>query len=292
MDVKELSDRLATALEGVPEGEREVFLRGWICNLPAEEQAPATAIYGIFRSKVPPKSKHILVLVHGIRTAAVWHDLVQEVFEPTEIRVIPIGYEYRDVVRFLSPFGRAGVVIYVQDQLRQVRADYPHAVISLIAHSFGTFIVSRILHSSSGYRLSKIIFCGSIVDAKFPWGQIQELPERSKFMNEVGFRDAWPVLARSSSWGYGTSGSFGFKQVKVTDRYHDLDHGGFFDREWIEKFWLSFIRDDQHTPSGFSRSNPPYWLQLLTVIHIKYVVLAVLVGFLLYFRPWASYFGN
>lgn len=292
MDVKELSDRLAMAVEGVAEEDRDAFIRGWIMNLPVAEQKPATVIYGIFKSEAPPKSKHILVLVHGIRTAAVWHDLVQEVFDPTEIRVIPIGYEYHDVVRFLWPFGRKGVVSYVQDQLRQVRADYPQAAISLIAHSFGTYIVSHILSSSSGYRLSKIIFCGSIVDARFRWGQIQELPERSKFMNEVGFRDVWPVLARSSSWGYGTSGSFGFKQAKVSDRYHDLDHGGFFDREWIAKFWLSFIRDDQHTPSGFSRGNPPYLFQLLTVIHIKYVVLAILASLLFYYRPWAGYFGN
>lgn len=285
MDVKELSDRLAVAVEGVAEEERDAFIRGWIMNLPIGDQTPATTLYGIFRSEVPPRSKHVLVLVHGIRTAAVWHDLVQQVFEPTEIRVIPIGYEYHGVVRFLSPFGRKGVVSYVQDQLRQVRSDHPQAAISLIAHSFGTYIVSRILSSSSGYRLSKIIFCGSIVDAKFPWGQIQELPERSRFLNEVGFRDVWPVLARTSSWGYGTSGSFGFKQAKVSDRYHDLDHGGFFNREWIAKFWLSFIRDDQHTPSGFSRENPPYWLQLLTVIHIKYIVLAVLGGLLFCYRP-------
>lgn len=292
MNVKELSDRLATAMEGVAEQERDAFLRGWIRNLPPEEQEAATALYGIFGNRVPPKSKHVLVLVHGIRTAAVWHDLVQEVFEPTEIRVIPIGYEYHDVVRFLWPFGRGKVVSYVQDQLRQVRADFPHAAISLIAHSYGTYIVSRILSSSSGYRLSKIIFCGSIVDAKFGWGQIQELPERSRFMNEVGFRDAWPVLARSSSWGYGTSGSFGFKQVKITDRYHDLDHGGFFNREWVAKFWLSFICDDQLVPSGFARGNPPYWLQLLTFVHVKYVGLVALGSLLLYFRPWARYLGN
>lgn len=292
MDLKELSDRLAMAIEGVNAEDRDAFIRGWIKNLPLEEQEPATVLYGIFGNKAPPKSKHVLVLVHGIRTAAVWHDLVQDVFEPTEIRVIPVGYEYHDVVRFLWPFGRKKVVGYVQDQLRQIRTDFPQAAISLIAHSFGTYIVSRILSSSSGYRLNKIIFCGSIVDAKFGWGRIQELPDRSKFVNEVGFRDVWPVLARSSSWGYGTSGAFGFKQAKVTDRYHDLDHGGFFKREWIAKFWLSFIRDDQLVPSGCSRENPPYWVQLLTVVHIKYVSLAVLGGGLLYYQPWAGYLGN
>ncbi|MBX3653172.1 MAG: hypothetical protein KF686_03235 [Ramlibacter sp.] len=132
MEVKELSDRLAIALEGVAEEERDAFIRGWIKNLPTDEQQAATAIYGIFSNTAPPKSKHVLVLVHGIRTAAVWHDLVQKVFEPTEIRVIPIGYEYYDVVRFLWPFGRNRVVRYVQDQLRQVRADFPQAAISLM----------------------------------------------------------------------------------------------------------------------------------------------------------------
>ncbi len=238
MDIKELGDRLATAVEGEAEDQRDAVIRGWIKNLPPQDQLDATVLYGIFQGNAPPKSKHVLVLVHGIRTAAVWQDLVQDVFEPTDIRVIPIGYEYHDVIRFLWPWGRSKVVSYVQDQLRQVRADFPQAAVSLIAHSFGTYIVSRILRSSAGYRLSKIIFCGSIVEAKFRWGQIQELPDRSNFINEVGFRDGWPVLAQSSSWGYGTSGSYGFKQVKITDRFHDLDHGGFFDRGWITKFWL------------------------------------------------------
>ena len=179
---------------------------------------------------------------------------------------------------------------YVQDQLRQVRTDFPHASISLIAHSFGTYIVSKILRSSSGYRLNKIIFCGSIGDAKFGWGQIQELPERSRFINEVGFRDTWPVLAKSSSWGYGTSGSFGFKQAKITDLYHDLDHSGFFDREWITKFWFPFIHEDQSIQSGFSRGNPPYWMHLLTVVHIKYVILLAMVLLLFIHIPWTELF--
>jgi pimeloyl-ACP methyl ester carboxylesterase len=200
MDLKELSDRLSMAIEGVAEEERDAFIRGWIKNLPLEERESATVIYGIFRNKVPPKSKHVLVLVHGIRTAAVWHDLVQEVFEPTEIRVIPIGYEYHDAARFLWPFGRKKVVSYVQDQLRQVRADFPQAAISLIAHSFGTYIVSRILNSSSGYRLSKVIFCGSIVDAKFGWGQIQELPEtRGQCWREVRHGDTVRAVPSGSS---------------------------------------------------------------------------------------------
>lgn len=272
MDIKELSDRLSKAIEGEPEQGRDAFIRGWVKHLPAEEQDAVTVLYGIFGNSGPPKSKHVLVLVHGIRTAAVWHELVEEVFEQTEIRVIPIGYEYHDIVRFAWPFGRRKIVHYVQDQLRQIRSDFPYANISLIAHSYGTYIISQILNSSSGYRFNKIIFCGSIVDAKFKWGHIHEVPNRSHFLNEVGFRDVYPVLARSFSWGYGTSGSFGFKQARITDRYHDLDHSGFFNREWITNFWLTFIRDGQLVNSDFSRENPPYWLQLLTIVHAKYLL--------------------
>lgn len=285
MDIKELSDRLSKAIEGEPVQDHDAFIRGWIKHLPTEEQEAVTALYGIFGNSAPPKSKHVLVLVHGIRTAAVWHELVEEVFEHTEIRVIPIGYEYHDIVRFTLPFGREKTVHFVQDQLRQIRADFPKANISLIAHSYGTYIVSRILNSSSGYHFNKIIFCGSIVDAKFKWGHIQEAPDRLNFLNEVGFRDVWPVLAKSFSWGYGTSGSFGFKQARITDRYHDLDHGGFFNREWITKFWLTFIRDGQLVASGFSRENPSYWLQLLTIVHAKYLIL-----FLIAFAGCAFYY--
>ena len=38
---------------------------------------------------------------------------------------------------------------------------------SIIAHSFGTFVVARILRDNTDLELDRIIFCGSVVSHKF-----------------------------------------------------------------------------------------------------------------------------
>ncbi len=286
MNVRELADRLHEALEGVPHAERPIFVKGWASNLPNEEKAAVMTLIGLFGFDIP-RSKHVLVLIHGIRTAAVWQDLVEEAFDGTDIRVIPIGYEYHDAVRFLLPCHRR-VVNYVRGQLRQVARDWNGAEISLIAHSFGTYITSQILRTDTDIRFKRIAFCGSVVPAKFKWASIPGLPGRDNFVNEVGYRDVWPVFARACGFGYGTSGSFGFRQAMIQDRFHNLDHSGFFDRSWIRRFWLPFIEQGIVLRSQADRPNPSLWSQLINVVSPKYLIPLILLLYVLCrYYPWA-----
>ena len=88
---------------------------------------------------------HAVLLIHGIRTQAEWQQTVVRQFKanPT-IRVIPTRYEFFDIVRFLIPldFVRRKPIERIASIIRteQQRSEK----VSVIAHSFGTFIISKI----------------------------------------------------------------------------------------------------------------------------------------------------
>ncbi|CAA2108194.1 hypothetical protein [Variovorax paradoxus] len=278
MDVEDLHARLAAAIELVAADDRPAFVRGWIANLPKNEQTAVVALMGIlsFNSQLP--TKHIVVLLHGIRTAGVWQDAVKRMFEGTNVTVVPLGYGYFDALRFAIPWGRSGAISLVSRELQALKRDYPSSDISVIAHSFGTYIITKVLAPDQGIRLKRLLLCGSIVPTDFAWENVKGKPPRDSIVNDVGTRDIWPVLARTLTWGYGTSGTYGFKQTAVTDRYHDLAHSDFFSELWVRKFWLPFISDGTIHPSDWEkvRPTPPTYLALLGVIQLKYIVMLLL----------------
>lgn len=91
---------------------------------------------------------------------------------------------------------------------------------SIIAHSFGTFVVARILRDNTDLELNRIIFCGSVVSHKF---RFEDYRHRFNpdLINEVGTRDYWPVIAKVVTFGYGWAGTYGFRRPAVRDRWHN-----------------------------------------------------------------------
>ena len=102
-------------------------------------------------------------------------------------------------------------------------------------------------------EIDGLILCGSIVPEEFPWsrvgGQLKAPVAREAAINECGTRDVWPPLARSMSWGYGATGTYGFGTVDVQDRIHRMGHSGYFAPTFVRTFWVPFIRNRTITPS-------------------------------------------
>jgi hypothetical protein len=86
------------------------------------------------------------------------------------------------------------------------------------------------------------------------------------------------VFAESITWGYGSSGRFGFQTHLVRDRYHDLGHSGFFTEGFAKKFWLSALSDGQIADGLVERPGSVWWLQLLTVFKVRYLLLLTLIA--------------
>lgn len=185
--------------------------------------------------------ERIIVLLHGIRTRALWQEVLREEFERHGHTVIPLGYDYFDVFKFLMPIiFRRVVVKRIKKQIERIADEYPQKELIIIAHSFGTYITAKILKTTPNLRVNKIILSGSIISNAYKWEDLSRI-KMGQVINECGLKDFWPVFAKISTWGYGNTGTFGFKKALVRDRIHNSTHSEYLKLEFVRKFWLPYI---------------------------------------------------
>lgn len=200
--------------------------------------------------------EQVVFLLHGIRTQAEWQEPIADALtRDSTIEAIPIRYGYLDVIRFLLPFKvsrlppvrrTATLMRDARDQRNRGRDPARQVKLSVIAHSFGTYVFGSILEREPDLYFHRAILCGSILKAAFPW---ENYPHRftapirrsRQVLNDCGYRDIWPVLAASATWGYGPSGRFGFGHPRVRDRFHQLAHSEFLSAEFAARYWLPFL---------------------------------------------------
>lgn len=220
---------------------------------------------------------HVVILVHGIRTQALWQDELRKTLEKAGFAVQPTNYGYLDVMRFLFPWQLlVGPLIKdITGQVRHTLAMHRDADCSIIAHSFGTFVVARMLRDNSDLEFKKIIFCGSVVPHSFRFEDYRKRFD-APLVNEVGTKDFWPVVAKVVTFGYGWAGTYGFRRPAVRDRWHNgKDHSDFLSADFCRKYWLSSLLDDKWVDDDETAEKPPWWLWFLSTFQIKYVLLIV-----------------
>ena len=227
----------------------------------------------------------IIVLLHGIRTQAHWAEMVANVLE-TElgVRVQPIKYGFFDVIRFLFPFWtRREPVRKIIQEYRDLRLRYPQASISVIAHSFGTYALTKALEEPD-LVFDRVIFCGSIAPESFRVTRYRAQLGRDPILNDCGTHDILPVLAKSSSWGYGATGTFGFGAVGIRDRFSKFSHSTYFKREFVRDYWAPFLRDGTIIGTDWEidpkRTAPPYWQSLIAAIPVRWIAVLAPLGIL------------
>jgi len=151
----------------------------------------------------------------------------------------------------------------------------------VIAHSFGTYAIGRILKENPDIRLHRLVLCGAVLPTDFRWDQIRSRVD-TDIINDCGIRDIWPVLAQSTTFGYGPSGRFGFGTPGVRDRFHNFGHGGFFEEKFVRAFWLPWFRMGQLVNSEAPPPSGTRW-HLLTIIQIKWLAILLCAAGILWF---------
>lgn len=197
-----------------------------------------------------------VVLVHGIQTDGAWQTLVQEEFRGKKnINVVGVGYNFYNGFQLFA-LTRSGPVEKVKREIRDLQRAEPNARLMVIAHSFGSYIVSRILRDAPDIRFERVVLCGSIVSRDFRWDVYGAGLDSARVVNDVGTNDIWPVVATACSLGYGASGRLGFQTARVTDRYFPYDHSDFFNTNHIKGYWLPFISEGVIARSDWDTKRP------------------------------------
>lgn len=242
---------------------------------PVEREIAEASFFLGRQFQAAEEKQHVVVLIHGINTDAEWQEaLADQIRLECNVEAIPIGYGNFKPWRFLFPvFTRAKPISVVSRELRNVRAKYPNALISIIAHSFGTFVLSKILEEDTDFSFHRIQLCGAIIDHDYRWDKVKNRIGLY-VVNDVGSRDYWPILAKNATWGYGETGTFGFKKTEVRDRHFDFGHSDFMTKEHFTKFWRPWLMDGQIVPSEWTQERKAHGLKfwLLRNIPLKLLI--------------------
>jgi hypothetical protein len=227
--------------------------------------------------------QEVVLLIHGIRDFAEWQHKVSPILkEISNKEVWPLSYGRFDALKFWFPlWTRRAPIRKILRRIRDAHARNPSAKLSVIAHSFGTYAIGEILSNNPEIELHRLILCGAILPTEFGWDKLRKRIE-TEVINDCGIRDIWPVLAQSTTFGYGPSGRFGFGTPGVRDRFHNFGHGGFFEEKFVRKFWLPWFRMGQLVNSEAPPPSGTRW-HLLTIIQIKWLAILLCAAGILWF---------
>jgi hypothetical protein len=272
-------DRTSITASTLPAMER---LTGYLTNdevraagpLPEAERVLALAEFeGVDRTgqtDVAAQQKpHVVVLIHGIRTRALWQSDLRKTLQEEGFTVHTISYSYFDVVRMLAPWQifTGKILDDIGRQLRFALANSTGGDCSVIAHSFATLVVARMLQFRIDLVFNRVIFCGSVVPSKFPFEQSLSV-FNPPLLNEVGIEDLWPVIVKTFAFGYGSTGTYGFQTVAVLDRWHRGKSLDFLNKEFCRKYWVPFLAHGQIV-EAMAPEAPRGWFLVLSAI-IRY----------------------
>lgn len=258
-------------------------------NDPNERRIAEAALF--LPAAAVPQQKHIVVLLHGMNTNAEWQEaLAEAIRNSSHIEPAVVGYGDFHPVKFWVPYiFRRGRIKKVLKDLRGIREDNPDADISIVAHSFGTYIVSKILKACSDVKFHRILLCGAIVDTDYDWHAVSKQFTKP-VINDIGRRDIWPSMAKSWSWGFGNSGCFGFQHSRVRDRHFTYGHSGFLNVAHMQKYWMPYLLDGRVVASRYStkRKAMAWREKALRSLSWKHLVLFAGAGwaFCRWVLPW------
>ena len=228
-------------------------------------------------------SPDVVLLVHGIRTHAHWFPPVRDILQENGFIVSFSNYGKYDLARFLMPvnYFRKQTQTNLHRQIRATQQRYPNSELSIIAHSFGTYLVANVLRQEFDLHLRRVIFVGSVVRYDFPFANFATR-FTGDILNDVGTHDPWPALAESVTTGYGSTGTYGFKRPHVFDAWNSTTHSEMLSQKHCSQRWIPFLKDGT-LPTLPMDSQVPWWIRAISTIKIKYAVAFLLVCTMLWF---------
>ena len=226
------------------------------------------------RQQEATSDTHAVILIHGIRTRAAWLNTIRHTLEEVGFKVAPTNYGRFDVFRFLLPIPvfRRMAADRIAAQIRDAISETGDRTPSLIAHSFGTYIFTDLLRHHADLEFRRVIFCGGVVQYKFNW-KLFDKRFQAPLLNDVGTRDVWPVLAETTTLGYGSTGTYGFNRPLVRDRWHSgLAHSDFLNEKFCRENWVRFLRHGDFSGGAEKPDPSPKWLDILSVLQPRWVI--------------------
>ena len=97
----------------------------------------------------------------------------------------------------LVPWLRQRKIDWFRDKYEQVCDREKITRPSIIAHSFGTYLVARAMQKYQPVKFDRVIFCGAIVQREYPWNHMFDNGQVRAILNDFGRMDFWAGIV---SW--------------------------------------------------------------------------------------------
>ena len=174
--------------------------------------------------------RNVIVTIHGIRkgdTMKALRGLIKrdECFSDYVIETLDYGYVYA-IVNYI-PILRSITAKLVASFLHRIQYQYPHANVTVLAHSNGTWAIGRALETWKEkspffyiHKLQKLLLFGSVLKRNFDWNRFENI----EVTNFVSANDK-VVLFAKPFYGMGWSGRYGFKTDAPNLRQIQIDTG-------------------------------------------------------------------
>ncbi len=233
----------------------------------------------------------VVITMHGIRTRGAWQKELVPILNDAGYKSVPLDYGCFLAFQMLIPGLRQRKIDWFRDQHEQIcvreRVDRP----SIIAHSFGTYLVARAMQKYPPVKFDRVILCGAIVQRGYPWSNISANDQVRAVLNDFGRMDFWAGIV---AWGVsdaGDSGRKGFQDeaagVVVQIDHPEFHHGDYFFRGNYKESWIPFLRSEPQRRIHASSKPVTNW-RFRIAISILIFMLAVIAYFIiqwLIYRP-------
>ena len=179
-------------------------------------------------------STKIVVTLHGIRTRGQWQKQVTPYLARHGLIPYHLDYGFFGVLSFILPWTRANRVQWLRDELRDLMDRTGAKRVSVIAHSFGTWLALEALEAENGnLRFDRVVLTGSIVRRDFPWAQTIRRKRWAQAVRNERAAGDWVVraaelfarLAGPIAPRAGASGALGFDAAPDVVQQHTVAGG-------------------------------------------------------------------
>ncbi len=197
----------------------------------------------------------VLVTVHGLMSEGQWNSHVMPAFSSQGWTVAPFYYGYQSPNLLFDKGARKDVLNRFRDWLYELDEAYL-GDISILAHSFGTYLVGAYLDGFEDYcpvNIQSVILTGSILSTEYDWDNC--IGKIGRVRNEIAPNDQWVKWLPQGKWLaldplFGKSGVKGFNnssRILSQPTSKIFDHNNVIKRDVINQVWLPYLQANKLT---------------------------------------------
>lgn len=227
----------------------------------------------------------VVISLHGIRTRGRWQKDVASDLSAEGMIVESLDYGFFWALQLLWPPSRRKKIDWFRDEYERVCVKFNVDRPSIIAHSFGTYLVAGGIEIYD-LRFDRVILCGSIVRQDYPWDAKLRDDRAQAVLNDYGHTDLWARVVAYAVHDGGQSGlrGFGNGASQIVQRGHPKwRHSDYFHAKNYKDIWIPFLGGTTPEPLPIAPKAAVNWKFWATVVLL--IVLAALAAWWWITRP-------